>query len=478
MNDWRKVEDNDTWCAMQRVREIAELVVDGKKQMQAFCSIPGLGKTENVLSVMDAKGQKPRYSSPTNAAALCADLWSHRNSPYLLEDCDKLAQSAACASVAKMAWGPTRMVVVPQSLIVQRNERWRISADERYDPTIPPPTFRVGPKHGMIWTTNTNFTNPKVIREEMAADFAALVSRGLDPIWIPAESQDVLNYTLYMIVADGMLRRHRHMATGHGNDGGGGFKLVEQQDVLNFLCTHARRLKEVTPRMAVRLAQMRRTDPNWQRAFMGMLAPEIVHPRLILPDEPPKLTLLVRPHHQSEEGKPPTQDRVVRPDVPPVQSPDDPALPSSPQPSQLIPEPLATVHAPGPLTAPSARIVGPEKVFPRAATDSREAMPFPLISDALWSVVDPLLPPAAAKPKRGRPPVSARAALTGILFVLRMGIPWQMLPAEMGCGSGMTCWRRLRDWQAVGVWDRLHRELMHSLPDGNRMDWSRLSLDS
>src|SRR5665213_3062672 len=63
---------------------------------------------------------------------------------------------------------------------------------------------------------------------------------------------------------------------------------------------------------------------------------------------------------------------------------------------------------------------------------------------------------------------------TGILFVLRTGIPWEMLPAEMGCGSGVTCWRRLRDWQAAGVWDRLHRELLRRLRDADRIDWSRL----
>ena len=72
-------------------------------------------------------------------------------------------------------------------------------------------------------------------------------------------------------------------------------------------------------------------------------------------------------------------------------------------------------------------------------------MPAPLVSDALWSMVAPLLPVEPAKPKGGRPRVDDRAALTGILFVLRTGIPWEMLPQEMACGSGVTCWRRLRD---------------------------------
>ena len=102
----------------------------------------------------------------------------------------------------------------------------------------------------------------------------------------------------------------------------------------------------------------------------------------------------------------------------------------------------------------------------------------PLVSDELWAVVAPLLPPEPPKPKGGRPRVSDRAALTGIIFVLKSGIPWEMLPQEMGCGSGVTCWRRLRDWQEAGVWDRLHRELLDRLGEAGRIDWSRASLDS
>ncbi len=74
--------------------------------------------------------------------------------------------------------------------------------------------------------------------------------------------------------------------------------------------------------------------------------------------------------------------------------------------------------------------------------------------------------------------MSDRAALTGIVFVLRSGIPWELLPQELGCGSGMTCWRRLRDWQAAGVWDRLHQELLRRLQAADKLDWSRASVDS
>ena len=71
-----------------------------------------------------------------------------------------------------------------------------------------------------------------------------------------------------------------------------------------------------------------------------------------------------------------------------------------------------------------------------------------------------------------------RAALTGILFVLKTGLPWEYLPAEMGCGSGMSCWRRLRDWQQAGVWAALHRALLERLEGAGQLDWSRAALDS
>lgn len=102
----------------------------------------------------------------------------------------------------------------------------------------------------------------------------------------------------------------------------------------------------------------------------------------------------------------------------------------------------------------------------------------PLLPDDLWAVVGPLLPPWRPRPKGGRPPVPDRAALTGILFVLRTGLPWEYLPSEMGCGSGMTCWRRLRDWQRAGVWAALHRALLERLEGSGQIDWSRAALDS
>src|SRR3954471_3518933 len=104
----------------------------------------------------------------------------------------------------------------------------------------------------------------------------------------------------------------------------------------------------------------------------------------------------------------------------------------------------------------------------------------PLLPDGLWERIEPLLPPP--RPRRfrfpGRKPIDDRKALTGILFVLKTGIPWEDLPREMGCGSGMTCWRRLRDWQAAGVWQQLHEVLLAELNGAGKIDWSRAAIDA
>ncbi len=102
-----------------------------------------------------------------------------------------------------------------------------------------------------------------------------------------------------------------------------------------------------------------------------------------------------------------------------------------------------------------------------------------ILSNELWERIEPLLP---VKERRFRYPghkrLPNREALCGILFVLHTGIAWQQLPAELGFGSGVTCWHRLDEWQRAGVWDRLHQLLLDRLRAAGEIEWSRAIADS
>jgi transposase len=100
-----------------------------------------------------------------------------------------------------------------------------------------------------------------------------------------------------------------------------------------------------------------------------------------------------------------------------------------------------------------------------------------LVTNDLWAAIEPLLPKHRPGPKGGKPRVPDRVCLTGILFVLKTGIPWEDFPHEMGC-CGMTLWNRLHEWHQAGVWARLHRLLLDRLRETDRIDWSRAAIDS
>jgi len=105
-------------------------------------------------------------------------------------------------------------------------------------------------------------------------------------------------------------------------------------------------------------------------------------------------------------------------------------------------------------------------------------MAFTLVPEKLWNEIEPLLPRERPKPKGGRPRVEDRACLTGIVYVLRTGMPWRFVPTELGCGSGVTCWRRLRDWTQVGVWPRIHEKLLGLLGRRGRLRAALVVMDS
>jgi len=100
-----------------------------------------------------------------------------------------------------------------------------------------------------------------------------------------------------------------------------------------------------------------------------------------------------------------------------------------------------------------------------------------LVSDELWEIIQPLLPKHRPSKLGGHPRVSDRVALSGILFVLKTGIAWEDLPQEIGC-SGMTCWRRLKEWNDAGVWVKLQQKILQQLEDSGILDWRRAAIDA
>src|SRR4051812_16799353 len=102
-----------------------------------------------------------------------------------------------------------------------------------------------------------------------------------------------------------------------------------------------------------------------------------------------------------------------------------------------------------------------------------------IVPDGLWQRIEPLLPKPERNPRHpGRKRIPDRQVLSGILFVLHTGIQWEFLPQELGYGSGMTCWRRLAEWNRAGVWQRLHELLLAELNAADKLDWSRAVIDS
>lgn len=181
---------------------------------------------------------------------------------------------------------------------------------------------------------------------------------------------------------------------------------------------------------------------------------------------------------------------MPEPSAPTARFPSSAALPGAarPLPPQRAPEgdaPRVRTRAPrgpaglGPL---SPSLIGAPMVgsgLPGMPAPRRLAPPRtdPVITDELWARIEPLVPHRARRRRHpGRKPLDDRAVLTGILVVLARGIGFERLPKELGLGSGMTCWRRLRDWQRAGAWPRIAELLARELPDGRRIDFTRVAV--
>jgi transposase len=142
-----------------------------------------------------------------------------------------------------------------------------------------------------------------------------------------------------------------------------------------------------------------------------------------------------------------------------------------------LPEPGSEAAEPSPLPASFSFKPASGRRRPRRLPWQPSIKPsLSEVDDDLWTELEPLIPKdcrsgSVPRPKR----LPDRTALSGILYVLRHGIGWQELPLELGYGSYVTCWARLRQWEQEGAWPPVQQLLCTKLPDGDRLEWSRLS---
>ena len=101
-----------------------------------------------------------------------------------------------------------------------------------------------------------------------------------------------------------------------------------------------------------------------------------------------------------------------------------------------------------------------------------------LLPDELWNEIEELFPQYEASPDGGRPPKESRQVLTAVLFVLKTGIGWKDLPTEAFGVSYKTCTRRIDQWTAIGLWQRMHELFLAKLRGAELLDWSRVLVDS
>jgi hypothetical protein len=250
---------------LRRGYEVAEIavraVIAGHKPMQMICSKAGLGKTYLVNRELRRAGIKPATISPQNYPALAETLYRLRDHPVVvLDDCDMLARSERVANIFKQAFGPTRTVNYEskQTLAVDRFPRPLTDAL-----ALMPSSFRVNAR--LIWLSNINFTDPTIVTDAMAPHFRAMVSRGLDPIWIDSDDDaDQFDFILWLVIERHMLRSH-------------GFPREVTVAALNWFVEHRNCIKELSPRTLVRIADGFRQYPDEhnRELMLGlMLAPK------------------------------------------------------------------------------------------------------------------------------------------------------------------------------------------------------------
>jgi hypothetical protein len=254
-------EENKIRAQMEIARMAIRAVTHGSKRMQLLCSPSGLGKTTLVLEELRRAGiRAAQYVSPTSASAFVRELYRHRHQPIIFfDDCDKLFRSETIANIAKMAFGPQNLVIF-SSVEAIRNAERKTSGSPKYDPTIPPVKFYFRGK--LIWCSNLNLTDEKIVATKMLLHFRALLSRGLDPMWIDTnDTVELFEYVVWLATEGGMLNKE-------------GFSRAVSEEAINWFISHRNKVTELSPRQLVRAARIIKDfarDETTKQGLLGLM---------------------------------------------------------------------------------------------------------------------------------------------------------------------------------------------------------------
>jgi hypothetical protein len=227
---------------IEGIRHVIAAVGRGDKMMQLIGSNPGLGKTFIVEQELRRLGIKVELVAPDNVAAFTKALYDRRDDQVVvLDDFDALARSERVASIAKMAWGPTR-TVVRHTVEARKNTTREETGDDKFDPTIPPGNFTI--RCRLIWLSNINFRDPANVKKHMAPHFRALCSRSLNPLWIDTgDEEDLIRYVVWLGTEGNMFCN---------------LKKDIAERAIEWFIQHRNNLTEISPRSLVQVADILR----------------------------------------------------------------------------------------------------------------------------------------------------------------------------------------------------------------------------
>jgi hypothetical protein len=270
------IRKNPTWLGRQAAKHVITQIIQGHRTLGLIGGGAGIGKTYDVRYIGRRHGFKNIVERrPENAEALVQIVWVHRDHEVLVHnECDHLLRNERAINQIKLLHEEPRACDL-WTKASQLNQQYLENRSKQYNPSIPPPYFRVGRLCRQLFTCNLNYRDPKVIAQLPQEHWAALVRRRIDPVWIPIDGRDgldIFEYTIWIATEGRMLRNHQ-------------FDYATSRKAINYYISHVHRLVDLSPARLIMLAEEFRDTKDrvlLEANLNQMLAIEDLRPKLKL----------------------------------------------------------------------------------------------------------------------------------------------------------------------------------------------------